>query len=75
MCAGPVAAEIDAARFANGADAKAGSIRSDESSGAAMVFDAFEQRAFDFEIFGDDFENPIGLRAPVEIVFKISDLN
>ena len=75
MRAGPVAAKIQAASFSDFTDAQAGSICGDERAGTAMRFDAIEQRAFDFEIFGDDFENPIGLRAPIEIVVKISDLN
>ena len=70
MRAGPMAAEIQTASFGDFADAETGSICGNESAGTAMSFDAFEKRALDFEIFGDDFDDPIGLGAPIEIIFQ-----
>ncbi len=72
MRAQPVAAEILAAAFFDAVDRQAGSICGNDCAGRAMNFHAREQRALNFEIFGDCFNNPIGFRAPIEIVFKIS---
>ena len=58
--------------FRDAAHGQAGGIRGDDRAGLANLRDAREQRALDFEIFGDDFDDPVGLGAKFQIVFKIA---
>ena len=51
---------------------QAGGIGGDDRAGLATCGDAREQRALDLQIFGDDFDDPVGFGAELQIVFEIS---
>ena len=69
----PMLLKILGAPFGNGMNGQTGSVSGHQSAGLAVLFDASEQVALDFKIFRDHFENPIGIRAPAQIIFEISD--
>src|SRR5882672_728997 len=54
-------------------DGKATGVGGDDGPGFAELRDAREEFALDFEIFGDDFDDPIGFGDAREVVFKIAD--
>ena len=58
--------------FRDAAHGQAGGIRGDNRAGLANFRDAGEQRALDFEIFGDDFDDPVRLGAKIQVIFKIA---
>ena len=72
MRAGPVLLPFLGQALGNAADRKAGGIRGDNRARFANRGDAREQRALDLEIFGDDFDDPVGLGAEFQIVFQIA---
>src|SRR5690242_17163456 len=75
MRSGKVTAEIFAAALFNAANRKPGSVCGNERAWAAVRFDFSEECALDIEIFRDRFDDPIGFGAPIEIVFKVANLN
>src|SRR6202011_707230 len=50
-----------------------GGIRGYDRAGTAVSGDLLQQATFDGETFGHDFDDPIGLGAPGEVVFEIAD--
>ena len=58
--------------FRDAAHGQAGSIRGDNRAGLANLRDARKQRALDFEIFGDDFDDPVRLGAKFQIILEIA---
>ena len=58
--------------FGDAAHGQAGSIRGDDRAGLANLRDAREQRALDFEIFGDDFDDPVRLGAKFQVILEIA---
>src|SRR5579859_366957 len=75
MCAGPVLLEFFGKAFGDEVDGKAAGVGGDDGAGFAERGDAREEIAFDFEIFGDDFDDPIGFGDAREVVFEIADGN
>ena len=73
MCAGPVLLEFFGHAFGDEMDGKAAGIGGDDGAGLAELRDAGKEIAFDFEIFGNDLDDPIGFGDAGEIVFKIAD--
>ena len=73
MRAGPMALEIVGEAFGDLADGKAGGVGGDDGAGAAMRRNSLQQAALDGEIFGDGFDDPVGLGAPGEVVLEIAD--
>ena len=67
------ALEVGGSVFGNLANRQAGGVGGDDGAGAAVGGHAFEQALLDLEIFGDDFDDPVGLGAPGEIVFEVAD--
>ena len=51
---------------------QAGGVGGDDGPGLADGFDAGEEAALDFQIFGDGFDDPVRLAAPGDVVFKIT---
>ena len=58
--------------FRDAAHGQAGGIRGDDRAGLANLRDAREERALDFEIFGDDFDDPVRLGAKFQVIFEIA---
>ena len=73
MSAGPMALEIVVEALSNLADGQAGGVGGHQSAGAARGGDFLQQGAFNSEIFGDDFDDPVGFGAPGQVIFEIAD--
>src|SRR5215475_16143335 len=73
MCASPVLLEFFWHAFSDEVYREAAGIRRDDGAGFAELRDEREEFALDFEIFGDDFNDPIGFGDTGEIVFEIAD--
>ena len=72
MRARPVLLPFLGHSFRDAAHGQAGGIRGDDRAGLANLRDAREQRALDFQIFGDDFDDPVRLGAKFQVIFEIA---
>jgi len=52
-------------------DRKATGVGGDDGAGLAELGDAREELTLDFEIFGDDFDDPVGFRDAGEVIFEL----
>ena len=73
--AGPVLLELFRQTFGDEVNGQAGGVGGDDGTGLAELCDFGEQAAFDFQIFGDDLDDPVGVGDARKIVFKIADGN
>ena len=73
MSAGPVLLEFLAHAFGDQVNRQSGGIGGDDGSGLAELGHAREQAALDLEIFGDHFDDPVGVFAARQVVFEIAD--
>ncbi len=73
MRAGPMVLKLVGKAFGDLPDGKAGGVGGDDGAGAAMRQDFLQQAALDGQIFGDGFDDPVGLGAPGEVVLEIAD--
>ncbi len=71
--AGPVLLKFFGQAFGDEMNGKTGSVGSDDGTGLAELRNFRKQIAFDFKIFGDDFDDPIGIGDAGKVVFKITD--
>jgi hypothetical protein len=71
--AGPVLLKLFAHASGNQMNRQSGSIGGDDGAGLAKLRDACQKVSLDFEIFGDDFDDPIGFRAARQVIVEISD--
>jgi hypothetical protein len=65
--------ELFGQAFGDEMNGKAAGVCGDDCAGLAKLCDAGKELAFDFEIFGDDFNDPVGFRNAGKIVFKIAN--
>jgi hypothetical protein len=70
--AGPVLLPLVGQALGNAAHGQAGGIRGDQRAGFADLGDAREQRSLDLQVFCDGFDDPVGLGAELQVVFKIA---
>ena len=68
-----MALELVGKAFGDLPDGKAGGVGGDDSAGAAMRQNFLQQAALDGQIFCHGFDDPVGLRAPGEVVLEIAD--
>jgi hypothetical protein len=54
-------------------DGEPGSVGGHDGPRTAVRGHAFEKALLDFEIFGDGFDDPIGVGAPGEMIFKVAE--
>ena len=73
MRAGPMLLEFLAHALGDQMNRQAGGIGGDDRAGLAELRHAGKQVALDVEIFGDDFDDPVGVFATRQVVFKIAD--
>ena len=73
MCAGPMLLELFGHALGNEVDGEAAGVSGDDGAGFAKHRNAGEEFALDFEIFCDDFDDPIGFGDAGEVVFEIAD--
>src|SRR5262249_30171436 len=59
--------------FGDEMNGKAAGVGANDGTGFAELRNAREEIALDFEIFGDDFDDPVGFSDAWEIIFKIAD--
>ncbi len=72
MGAEEMAAEFGFEAFGDLGEGDAAGIGGDDGAGRAQGGDAAPERAFDFEIFGDGFEDPLAASDAAEIVFEVA---
>ena len=73
--AGPVLLEFFGQALGDEMDRKAARVGGDDGAGLAELRDARKEFALDFEIFGDDFDDPIGFGDAREVIFEIADVD
>ena len=73
MCASPVLLKLFGQAFGDEMDREAAGVGGDDGAGLAELGDARKELALDFEIFRDDFDDPIGFGNAREIIFEIAD--
>jgi hypothetical protein len=73
VCAGPVLLEFFGHAFGDEMDGKAAGVGGDDGAGLAELRKTREEFALDIEVFGDDFDDPIGFGDAGEVVFEIAN--
>jgi len=73
VCASPVLLEFFGHAFGDEMDGKAAGIGGNDGAGLAKLRDTGKELALDIEIFGNDFDDPIGFGNAGKIVFEIAD--
>src|ERR1700722_3573904 len=73
MRARPMLLEIGVGLGSDVANGQSGGIACDDRAGTAMLGNASQEFALDLEILGDDFDDPVGLGAPGQIVLEVAD--
>jgi len=56
-------------------DGNTGSVRRNDTGRFNNFFHLGEKFLFDFEVFNDNFANPVDVGQPLQIVFKVADLD
>ncbi len=72
---GPVLLKLLAHSLGDQMHGQSGRVGGHNRAGFAVRRDARQQFTFDFQIFRDDFDDPIGFRATRQVILKISDGN
>ena len=69
----PVAAQLHRHAFDDLVDRQAAGVAGDDRVGAAMLLHLVEQRPFDLQVLGDDFDDPVAVGNQSEIIVEVAD--
>ena len=69
----PMASKIFAETFSNTLDRQAAGICGNDAAGLAHRFNFPEQVALDFQIFGNSFDDPIGVSQQFQVILEVAE--